>query len=473
METRAFIGIVLAAVAGCRARPHPTGALVLAPCRLASPGAAPVPARCGALRVPERWPGAEVTPPGGAETARTLQVRVAVVPALNGEPMADAVVFLPDGPGRAATEQLAGTAAAFERVRRERDLLLVDWRGSGEAGQLRCGGEVDPAALPLAEATAWAERCASGLALEPRVFGTAAAVRDLEAARAALGYERLTLVGVAYGSRLALAYARRFPDRVRGLVIAGAAPLEVAFGGDADTNARNALTAVANRCERDAACARALPGMREVLPGLVRVVAGGSGDREASLLRRGVWVALESSDTAARLPVLAHAAAGGKRAPLEAEALRLSLGAARAVAEPLRLTVLCSEDVPFFGPRIDTQGFLGASLRDRLEALCRVWPHLAVDASEKEPLTGETPALVLSGTADPVTPPRYGDLVAGRLRRTIHVVLRGLSHDLLGRGCVPDVVATFIERGGEGGLDTSCVREVTPPALPLELPPTP
>ena len=448
MTSRVLIGMVVASLAGCRARPHPTGALVLAPCELTSPGAAPVATRCGVLRVPRR--------PGES----TVEVRVAVVPAASGDPTVDAVVFVPDGPGRAATESFAAMASAFARVRHDRDVLLVDWRGSSGPGRLRCPGSADPLALPLADAVAWSEGCARQLGLEPAAFGTDAAVRDLESARAAQGYERLSVVGVAYGSRLALAYARAHPDRVRGLVLAGAAPLEVAFGGDADLNARNALNAVVNRCERDAACARALPGVRGDLPRLAaRVEALGVG---AEAVRQGVLVALESSEMAARLPALIHAAADGAPAPLAAFAAALSQESARAISAPLRLAVLCSEDVPFFGPRAAAEGFLGASGRERLEALCPPWPRAP---AAKEPLTGEVPALVLSGTADPTTPPRYGDLVAGRLRRTIHLVLRGLSHDLLGRGCVPDLVATFVERGGEGGLDATCTRDVTPPPI--------
>lgn len=479
---RAWVVIVLAASPwGCRSRPHPTGALPLSVCALGSAPGSVVEARCGTLQVPARWPEDGEAEVGASR--RAVELRVAVVPARR-EPTGDAVVFVPDGPGRAATAEFPEAAAALDRVRESRDVILVDHRGASGPGRLRCaeGDAFDPEALPVDGAVGWAERCVRGLDLDPRLYATSTAVRDLEAVRVALGYERLSLVGVAYGGRLALAYARRYPDRVRVLVLAGAVPVEVAFGGDADLNARNALNAVMNRCERDAACARAYPGARDALPRLAERLeraasrvdpprAGSGFALDAARLRRGVLRALETSARASRLPSLAHAAEQGRLEPLIAFERELSVAAADRVDEALRLTVLCSEDVPFFGGRPDTAGFLGESLRDRLEATCRVWPRAPVDAKLREPLTGETPALVVSGTADPTAPPRYGDLVASRLRRTVHLVLRGLSHDVLLHGCVPSLVATFVDRGGEGGLDATCVREVAPPAAPLQVPP--
>ncbi len=49
-------------------------------------------------------------------------------------------------------------------------------------------------------------------------------VRDLEAATAALGIERLVLVGHSLGGRVAMLFAGRHPDRLAGLVIVDAGP---------------------------------------------------------------------------------------------------------------------------------------------------------------------------------------------------------------------------------------------------------
>ena len=49
-------------------------------------------------------------------------------------------------------------------------------------------------------------------------------MQDLDAVRAALGAERINLVGASYGTRAALEYQRQFPRRVRRAVIDGVAP---------------------------------------------------------------------------------------------------------------------------------------------------------------------------------------------------------------------------------------------------------
>ncbi|WP_329405129.1 alpha/beta hydrolase [Nocardia vinacea] len=62
----------------------------------------------------------------------------------------------------------------------------------------------------------------TGLALLSHV-GTAESAADLDIVRAALGEEKLTYFGASYGTRLGSAYAEMFPDRVRAMVLDGAA----------------------------------------------------------------------------------------------------------------------------------------------------------------------------------------------------------------------------------------------------------
>lgn len=64
-------------------------------------------------------------------------------------------------------------------------------------------------------------------------------VDDIEAARAALGYEKINLTGGSYGGAVVLTYCLRYPDRVhRAVMIEAAFPYDIAFGRPEEVDAR-------------------------------------------------------------------------------------------------------------------------------------------------------------------------------------------------------------------------------------------
>ena len=75
-----------------------------------------------------------------------------------------------------------------------------------------------------------AERCVATIDADLRYYTTSIAVRDLDAVRAALGYAQLDLYGASYGTRVALHYALRYPERARTLVLDGVLPADIALG---------------------------------------------------------------------------------------------------------------------------------------------------------------------------------------------------------------------------------------------------
>ena len=70
----------------------------------------------------------------------------------------------------------------------------------------------------------WVSRCLSRLSGDPRFYTTSIAMADLDEVRDALGYERVTLYGLSYGTRAALTYLRLFPGRVRAAILDGVVP---------------------------------------------------------------------------------------------------------------------------------------------------------------------------------------------------------------------------------------------------------
>lgn len=183
------------------------GSIAFQPCSLASvDGGLTTEAQCGTLQVAEN----PAQPDG-----RQIGLNIAWLPAAHGA-TADPVFFLAGGPGQAATEHAATVAMALAEVAKQRDIILVDQRGTGKSHPLDCRDadgkplEMDEAAaLDEQQIAAFASQCAQGLQgrADPRFYTTTDAVRDLDTVRAALDVEAINLVGVSYGSRVAQQYA--------------------------------------------------------------------------------------------------------------------------------------------------------------------------------------------------------------------------------------------------------------------------
>jgi len=455
-------------------------ALSLSPCQLGA-GDSPlrVAARCAALEVPE-----DHDRPGG----RRISLRVAVVPAESGRAAPDPVFLLAGGPGQAATQAFPPLLSAFRRVGLRRDLVMVDQRGTGGSSPLECpelqgaapGDRTEEEELKLVEA------CAAALAsrADLRRYRSIDHARDLDRVRAALGYDRVNLVGASYGTRAALVYARAFPQRVRSLVLDGVAPMEMRIGASFEVDGQRALDLAFRRCREDAECRGRFPDPEGDLKALLaeaerrprRVVVRDpvNGAPVALLLRPAVLrqVALllaYASETSALFPALLREARAGDAAPLAAQALLGGRILGRQVNRALHLAVVCAEDVPFFGAAPPPGPIFRASEREGYRRACARWPGEPVDPSFHDPFRADLPALILSGEADPVTPPRWAELAARSLPRGRHLVLPGAAHGTLYRGCVPRLVAAFLDAGSAEGLDAACVERSRPHPFFLDL----
>src|SRR5262249_57462565 len=127
----------------------------------------------------------------------------------------DPLLVLAGGPGAAASAFYAGVASAFARIQRDRDIVLVDQRGTGGSNRLDCPGEEDLVYTPsTSEIAAHAKQCLASLATHANVgyYTTSLAVQDLDHVRAALGYARINLYGASYGTPVAQHDVRRLPQ---------------------------------------------------------------------------------------------------------------------------------------------------------------------------------------------------------------------------------------------------------------------
>lgn len=451
------------------------GELVLEPCTLAGPSSpTTVAAYCGRLPVPENR-----ADPGG----RRIELAVALVPSRAKRPLPDPVFMLAGGPGQSALESFPTAAGAFREVLRDRDVMLVDQRGTGRSNRLACAElEAASGADALVEpgaARAFAARCLAGLDADARFYTTSDAVRDLEAVRAAMGAAQINLVGVSYGTRVALEYLRRHPDRTRTVVLDGVVPPELALGADHARNLEHALDAHFALCEADAKCRELYGSPRARLDALLEELRRAprtvrfrdplsdapredalTPDAVAGVVRLYAYV----PQLAAMLPRSLAEAGAGRPEVLMAQAAMIQNLVGEQFAFGLQLSVICAEDADRL--RVDPADagtLLGTAFVGTLLAQCEVWPKGQRPADFNAPVASDRPVLLFSGELDPVTPPRYGDAVARHLPNGRHVVAPGQGHNVFGSGCAPQLMGRFIATADARDLDASCLERLAPP----------
>src|SRR5271170_7256119 len=236
MPTALSAFVLSALAAAALAAPPAPAAFSLTPCQIEHPlRLTVVAADCGVLEVPEN--------PHEPE-GRNIHLHVARVAAINRRKQPDALFVLAGGPGQAASAFYASVAPAFERIQRERDIVLIDQRGTGASNPLDCAEDEERLyQASNAQILAATQRCLDTLRARarPAYYTTSLAVSDLERVRAALGYERINLYAVSYGTRVAQQYLRRYPARVRALILDGVVPPQLAVGPEVALDAESAL----------------------------------------------------------------------------------------------------------------------------------------------------------------------------------------------------------------------------------------
>lgn len=421
-----------------------------------------------------------------ARTGRTIDLKVAVVPALRREAAADPLFILAGGPGQGATKYGPLIPLAFREVRKTRDVVLVDLRGTGGSNPLGCnlGDLGNPLAL-LQEGAFDAAPCLRSLQGDPRLYTTEPAMDDLDEVRAALGYERINLWGGSYGTRAALVYARRHPDRVRSLVLDGAAPFEVALPLYNAWGAQRAMDRLLADCAAEPECRAAYPRLREEIaevfarldqaPVRASLRHPQTGRPIEMTVSRGGFASglrgmLYTPAHASLLPWVVHSARQGDFAPFATLSLETAAWSTETMSLGLTLSVLCSEDVPRIRDEEVEREVRGTFLGDfeiaTWRRMCERWPRGPLPDVDGPPL--RVPALILSGDLDPVTPPRWGEAMKNHFSGGLHVVVPGTAHNTSMAGCVPDLIARFVARGGAEGLDASCVRKIRRPPFVID-----
>jgi len=423
------------------------------------------------------------------------------------------LVLLAGGPGQSATAAFAGSSlGAVDTALRSRDLIVLDQRGSGRSGLLRCRALERSNILRAADAAA---RCAGSLGARRAFYTSRDTADDLEAVRVALGVPKLALFGVSYGTRTATAFALRHPGSVDRLILDSVVETDgpdALYGTTFSAISRVLGALCANACGRitddPARDVNALVQRLARGPLKGRVVGARGRAKTARFGRFALFSVLLAGDfdagMRAALPGAVRAGLGGDAAPLlrlGRRAFELEGGAfaPRELSTALYASTTCEEaNLPWaraapFSVRRD-QAATAAAARpdssfypfDRASALesdiidiCSRWPE-----APAEPVPGpgplpDVPALLIEGGNDLRTPVEAARTVAAQLPRSRLVVVPGVGHSTLGvdpTRCSARAFARFVN-GGQVATRCAGARRLpvrpTPPRSLAEVEPLP
>jgi len=422
-----------------------------------------------------------------------IDVHFLVVPAMARNKQPDPVLMLAGGPGQSAIGVAPAVLPRLMRLNYRRDLVFIDQRGTGKSAPLQCE---DDSKLPVVQAldpAAQARRldqCRTALMRLPhgdlRFYTTTIAMQDFEAVRQQLGATQWNLIGASYGTRAALEYQRQFPDKVRRMVLDGVAPPDMVLPASFSADGQASWDASLLACEGDTVCKLQYPQLRQqwvaLLQGLPREVSvshpvTGLPERftlTRDLLLRSVRMPLYVPVLTSALPAAIDAASQGRFEGLLGLSGAVSPRKGMRVAMGMHFSVVCAEDVPRLPTALDKPGAdFGAADASFYAQACQNWPRGAVPPAFYTVGASRSPVLVLSGGADPATPPRHGDRVAralGAQDKSLvqHIVVPQAGHGVAAVGCMNEVLFRFIDAKQDSAAlpqDASCAIKIPRPGV--------
>lgn len=407
-----------------------------------------------------------------------VKLTAVIIPASTGRPSPDPLVILAGGPGQSATSLPSGLPALISEVRKTRDIVLFDLRGTGLSEPLICSGAEEFTyignAAPIADASTqietFAKTCLASLGERTRNHTSREAVEDLELFRQAMGYSSLNLWGGSFGTRIAQHYVRAYGLHARSVILDAAAPAGRSVLASGSMTPDKSLEMVIKACEQDKACAARFPTFRtdlaailaraeaQPITGLVAdPVTGrrGSFRLDRTSLGNAIRVALYSRMTTALLPFAVTEAARDNWSPILGMMMaayddQLSMGT--------QFSMLCVEDwmqADALAPAERTGQLMKDGFYSIFSPACAVWPKDELPPEMLKPFKSTVPALTISGAYDPVTPPELGEQTSVQFSNSRHLVLENGFHTNSGSPCVAEIIGRFLQNPG-GPPDKGC-----------------
>ena len=428
--------------------------------------------KCGTIDVPSNYNKVD---------GDKISINFAILPAIDNTQNKTPLMFLAGGPGQAAVELAAHIRSGFTEVRKTRDIILIDQRGTGLSHPLQCDESqqakiysIVPEDFNKKEVATCIETLQKNNDLSQ--FTSENAVRDFDEVRKALGHKQINIYGGSYGTRAALVYMRLFPESLKSVVLDSVGPIEVPIGLFGQSAARS-FDLLITHCKEDKYCNQAYPNLLAEYQTVIERLSTTTlaltvghprlGTRTPFNLSKGKFIStlftsLYSTQTRHLLPLVIHEAFNNNYQPLLG-VISTSDGSSNMYVG-LTFNIVCNEDMPRISPEMiikDKDNSFGKGQTHRgWEVACPLWPKYSVDASFYQSVTANIPTLILSGNLDPVTPPSNGEKSAATLPNSHHIISNRNAHIVASTACGVDMVNDFLNHLDPKKVDQSCLLEL-------------
>lgn len=451
---------------------------------------------CGYLVVPEDRSKSD---------SPMIKVAVAVFKSQSSNPKPDPVVYLEGGPGGSPLRSYLKPGyfeIFFQPFLQERDLILVDQRGTGysqpaldcpEYYQMQIdlfNQDLPPAEVEIKNdqaITACRTRLA-GQGINLGAYTSAANAADLADLRKLLGYEQWNLYGISYGTRLALTIMRDHPEGLRSVVIDSVYPPQASLVTEVPANIDRALDLMFTTCAADPQCNAAFPNLRQVFFDTVQKLNAApaaltltvptlenvpnSGQAVPALFDGNsfinlVFQSMYATSIIPSLPQLIYEVKNGEYGSV-VQLQNQFLQSWDSLSQGMYNSVECFEEIPFStAAELQTAMQAYPDLGDAFGSpdaqfkTCQIWSVGSAAAIENQAVTSDIPTLVMAGKFDPITPPAWAQLVAQGLSKSYYVEVPNGGHgSSLTESCPQSLVAAFLNDPTQKP-DTTCLDKIS------------
>lgn len=440
--------------------------------------------QCGKLTVPARH-----ADPNGP----SLQLSVAVLKSTAANPQPDPVFFLQGGPGGSTIDTYLQLIPLDKRLHGlDRDIVLFDQRGTLYATpNLFCQEAYDETIrelnLDLTKEDANTRYEGALKSCRDRLtsngadlswFNSLENAADIESLRLALGYGKINLYGVSYGTQLALHYMRLYPQSLRSAIIDSVIPPQISAVADQPEVLNHGLETIFAACAADAACSRAYPNVKQVF--YDQVARLNSTKAHISLtdyktstvyptlldgdtVLSAVIQMLYATDLLPLIPRTVYQVRAGDYSAIEK--ILSNVVFSKTLSDGMFYATYCAEEGQFDPAKVNYQGLPGALLDQEKRSTqqfvdtCAVWAVKALPASASDPVQSDVPTLVLAGNFDPVTPPTYAQEAAKTLTHSYLFVMPDGGHGALTSGACQDSLFLQFLADPTRSPDGACVAQ--------------
>lgn len=420
--------------------------------------------RCGTVTVPE-----DRSKPDG----RQIRLNIIVIPAKQPSNVGQALFELEGGPGLADTNNVGFYLTDGAPYGTTRDIVLFDQRGTGRSNPLDCPefDAPDRALQPMFSAkTVSSCRARLGQRANLTKYTTDDAVADLDAVRTALGYRRIDLTALSYGTTLAMRYIALHGDHVRSAILLSAVPPSAMPPRHHATAAQSALDQLILDCAADQACSGRFPNLRADLSQAMAKLAS-DGTIEPAVAMERLRTKLHSPGGARQVPWIIHRLADGDKSILTSTNERAGFN----YYDGVYLTIACSESLPWFNRRRATQLSRRTLFRDyrlaRQQEACASWVRAKVTPAFFAPLRSPVPILFISGGRDPVTPANWAREAMRGLSNSRQIIVPWAGHIVDGLSnletCFDPQLIRFLETADPKAVDERCFAAMAPPPFKI------